>query len=171
MWPAELRWAVSAVWMEDGPARELVHALKYSAWRIAAVPMAETISRAHGGRLSQVDCLVPVPLGRSRQRRRGHNQAATLAGALGSVSGARVLVDALRRTRETRSQTTLGPSGRWANVAGAFAGAADLSGARVALVDDVLTTGATLAACAAALSASGAEEVGAITFARASVPS
>ena len=157
--------------MDEGPARELVHALKYSGWRVAALSMAEVMARALGSRLSEVDCLVPVPLGRRRERRRGHNQAGVLADALGSAAGVRVEIGALRRGRETRSQTTLGPAGRWRNVAGAFAATADLSGTRVALVDDVLTTGATLAACATALAAGGAEAVGATTFARASIPS
>jgi predicted amidophosphoribosyltransferase len=77
---------------------------------------------------------------------------------------------ALARSRETRSQTTLSPAERWRNVSGAFVATGSLGGARVAVVDDVLTTGATLAACAAALASGGAQGVGAATFARAAVP-
>jgi ComF family protein len=169
-WPPELAWAGSAVRMEDGPARELVHALKYGGWRPAAHPMAEVMARGLGQRLMGTDILVPVPLGRARLRDRGYNQAAVLAAALGRLLGIEVADGALSRTRETRSQTSLGPAERWRNVRGAFASTRGLAGARVAVVDDVLTTGATLAACAAAVAAGGAKEAGAATFARAAVP-
>ena len=170
-WPRDLAWAASAVWLDDGPARNLVHALKYGGWRIAAPPMAVCIRMLVGPRLRGVGALVPVPLGRARLRERGHNQAALLARALGRTLGVPVLEDALRRSRETRTQTRLTPAERWRNVAGAFAscgsGAAGLS---VAVVDDVMTTGATLGAAAAALAEQGPASIGALTFARALVP-
>jgi ComF family protein len=169
-WPDSVAWAASAVWMVEGPARELVHALKYGGWRVAAGPMAAAVVRSCGARLRGVELLVPVPLGARRQRERGYNQAAVLARALGERVGARVDERALVRVRETRTQTTLGPAERWRNVEGAFAPARALAGVKVAVVDDVLTTGATLAACAAALAAGGAGAAGAVTFARAAVP-
>jgi ComF family protein len=169
-WPAELAWAASAVWMDEGPGRALVHGLKYGGWRVAARPMAEVLARELRVRMVGVDVLVPVPLGRRRRRARGYNQAAVLAAALSVQSGIPVREGLLARTRETGTQTALGPAARWANVAGAFDSRGRLAGTRVALVDDVLTTGATLAACAAALAASGAMAVGAVTFARAAVP-
>lgn len=168
-WPAALAWAASAAWMDEGPARDLVHGLKYGGWRLAARTMADAMVRALGARLAAVDVLVPVPLGRRRERSRGYNQAAVLAEALGAAVGLPV-APLVRRTRETRSQTALGPAARWVNVAGAFAAAGVPPGARVAVVDDVLTTGATLAACAAALSVGAAGDIGAVTFARAAVP-
>ncbi len=189
-WPAELAWASSAVWMEDGPARRLVHALKYGGWRIAAPAMAERIAAAAGGRLRGAGALVPVPLGRTRERERGHNQAALLAEALGRASGVPVMPGVLLRTRETCSQTRLPPAERWRNVRGAFGPAGHgghvgpaghggigrsasprLDGLAVVLVDDVLTTGATLGAAAAALATLGPATIGALTFARAVVPS
>jgi len=170
-WPAELAWAASAVWLDDGPARRLVHALKYQGWRIAAGPMAARIGAAAGTRLASLDALVPVPLGSARLRERGHNQAALLAHALGDALGLPVLEGALRRTRETRSQTRLAPAERRRNVAGAFApGGPRPRGLNVALVDDVLTTGATLGAAATALAPLEPATIGALTFARAAVP-
>ena len=106
--------------MEVGPARELVHALKYGGWRVAAGAMADRMARRHGARIREADLLVPVPLGSRRLRQRGYNQAAVLAAALGVRLGVRVEPDALARSRETRSQTTLSPAARWRNVAGAF---------------------------------------------------
>ncbi len=170
-WPAELAWAASAVWLEDGPAKRLVFALKYGGWRIAARPMAQVLASALAAKLERLDALVPVPLGRSRLRERGHNQAAVLADALGAVTGLPVL-QALARTRETRTQTKLGPVERMRNVDGAFSAAGRaLGGMQVALVDDVVTTGATLGAAARALVKLGPASVGAVTFARALVPS
>lgn len=170
-WPRELAWAASAVWLDDGPARNLVHALKYGGWRIAAPPMAECIRIVGGARLRRLGALVPVPLGSVRLRERGHNQAALLARALGRSLGVPILEDALRRTRETRTQTRLTPAERWRNVAGAFAtGRPGAAGLSVAVVDDVMTTGATLGAAAAALAEQGPASIGAVTFARALVP-
>ncbi len=170
-WPAELAWAASAVWLEEGPARSLVYALKYGGWGIAARPMASVLVAALAPRLRGLDALVPVPLGRTRLRERGHNQAALLADALGRATGVRVLHAALVRARETRTQTRLSPAGRWENTRGAFAASGEASGGmHVALVDDVVTTGATLGAAAQALAELGTASIGAVTFARALVP-
>ncbi|MBI1723697.1 MAG: ComF family protein [Gemmatimonadetes bacterium] len=170
-WPAELSWTASAVWLEDGPARELVHALKYGGWRAAAGPMAGAIARHCARGLRAVDVLVPVPLGRIRRRERGHNQAAELATALGALLGITVVEDALVRPRETKTQTALAPAERRRNVSGAFrAGTRRLDGLSVAIVDDVLTTAATLGAAAQALAETGASRIGAVTFGRALVP-
>jgi ComF family protein len=171
-WPEALAWAASAVWLDHGPARRLVHALKYGGWRLAAGPMAVRMARECAGALRDVDVLVPVPLGRVRRRERGHNQAEALATALGARMGVEVAADALVRSRETMTQTALAPAARQRNVQGAFGtGERPLVGRRVAIVDDVLTTGATLGAAAEALASSGAAMIGAVTFGRALVPS
>jgi ComF family protein len=159
------------VWHDEGPARRLVHALKYDGWTVAAVPMAEAVARFAPDALRRAELLVPVPLGRTRLRERGHNQAGLLADALAARSGSLVAHDVLLRRRETRTQTDLAPDARRRNVSGAFApGPRSARGLVVALVDDVLTTGATLGAAAVALARAGAREVGAVTFARAAVP-
>lgn len=166
-WPDALGRVRSSVWLEGG-AREVVHALKYDGWWRAADAMAAAMRGLEPltGRLF----LVPVPLGRARLRRRGYNQAERLAGALGRRIGAPVRQDLLARQRETPTQTALTPEARRANVSGAFSAGAGAKGSRCVLVDDVFTTGATLAAAAEALTAAGAAAVEAVTFARAPLP-
>lgn len=165
-WPAGLARVRSAVWLSGG-AQRAVHLLKYEGWWRVAESMAEAMTSLEPltGRVS----LIPVPLGAGRLRSRGYNQSERLARALGARLGNPVRADLLRRGRETSTQTALTPDARRANVAGAFVARAPVAG-RVVLVDDVFTTGATLIAAAAALSAAGAESVEAVTFGRAVEP-
>ena len=164
-WPEGLSCARSAVWLE-GSARNAVHQLKYEGWSRAAEAMAEAM-RGLEPLTGQV-CLVPVPLGGGRQRARGYNQSERIAAALGASVELPVRCDLLRRVRETKTQTALTPEARHANVAGAFR-AEPVAGLELVLVDDVFTTGATLAAAGAALVRAGAKRVEAVTFARAVV--
>jgi predicted amidophosphoribosyltransferase len=101
---------------------------------------------------------------------RGYNQAERLAEALARLTGLPLRADFLVRARETRTQTALAPEARRANVAGAFRAVGVPAGARLVLVDDVFTTGATLVEAATTLSEAGAGRVESVTFARAVPP-
>jgi len=167
-WPTALRWVRSAVWFSD-EAKEIVHHLKYEGYRALSHAVADVIVRrvlrpGHG-------VLVPVPLGVRRLRARGYNQAGEIARALAARWNLPLLEGLIRRTRDTKSQTALAPDERERNVDHAFAAARSerngASEAQVILIDDVLTTGATLAAAARALESAGWHDVAAVTFARA----
>jgi ComF family protein len=166
-WPAGLERVRSAVWLR-GSARDAVHRLKYEGWWRAADALAEAMRGLEP--LTGRVCLIPVPLGARRLRTRGYNQSERIAAALGARVGRPVRADLLRRRRETRTQTALTPEGRQANVAGAFEAPRGAAGLECVLVDDVFTTGATLAEAAAALRLGGAAQVEAVTFARAVPP-
>lgn len=192
-WPASLRWVRSAVWLGD-EAREIIHHLKYNDLPALSATVAHVVQRFVPR--PSAGLLVPVPLGQRRLRARAYNQAAVIADVLGAAWDRPVARDVLRRRRDTRTQTALSPEERTANVRDAFeaargprrrcrtagregwtyardslsSGAARAtSGDRVTviLIDDVLTTGATLAAAAHALAARGWPAIGAVTFARA----
>jgi ComF family protein len=107
-----------------------------------------------------------VPLAPSREQERGFNQAALLAGHLAAASGRPVKYRWLRRRRSTRPQTELTAGERRGNVARAFSASPRVAGAHVALVDDIVTTGATAAECARALREAGARTVGVLAVAR-----
>jgi ComF family protein len=170
-WTPSLRAARSAVLLRE-PADTLVHELKYRGWKGLAPFMGGRMARVAlpGDVVDEAELVVPVPTTAARLRERGYNQAELLAHAVAEAT-ARRLFHALRRGSAAGSQTTLQPAARMANVAGAFAAEAgcgtELAGEHILLVDDVLTTGATVAACAETLVAAGARCVSVLTFARA----
>ena len=159
-----------------------MHALKYGGLPRIADDLAAAMS-APLLPTGAASVLVPIPLAPKRLRERGYNQSESLADALGRRWGIRVSRDLLTRTRETATQTTLTPETRLANVAGAFR-ARPRPGALtpgwqpgvnkpwpvLVLVDDVFTTGATLAEAARALEQAGARTMYGITFGRAVIP-
>ncbi len=161
--------ARAALAYDDG-SRAMVLALKHSGRRERLAQMGVWIAAAAADILETADILVPVPLHYLRLAKRGYNQSGWLASATARVSGVPMSVDALVRAKRTPSQAGLSPSERAKNVAGAFrvrAGRAEkVSGRRIVLVDDVLTTGATLTACTHALRSAGAANVDVLTLAR-----
>lgn len=149
-----------------GTARRLIHLLKYE----QVLPLGPYLARQlYQLPLPEFDVIVPVPLGRMRRRQRGYNQAEEIARGLARLRGVKCAPQWLRRKKETRSQAGLGIAEREQNVQDAFSSprTGALNGKRILLVDDVLTTGATVRAAAAALKASGALAVHVVTVARA----
>lgn len=157
----------------DGVARDVVHSFKY-ADRHEAVPLfARWMSDAGRGLIAQADVIAPVPLHPWRLLRRRFNQSAVLAGRLARAHGKPVVLG-LKRVRYTRQQVGLAFGERRANVEGAFRvaprQAAAFAGKRVLLIDDVITTGATVEACAIALKDAGASSVDVLALARVTDP-
>jgi ComF family protein len=151
----------------------MLHALKYAGWYRVAEGMAERMARLDWPRdvLEERTAVVAVPLARARERERGYNQSERLASALAQRWRLPLWSDTLERTRHTATQTRLTPGDRLRNVRGAFRVVEStrrvLRGAHIVLVDDVVTTAATLNECAAALCAGGARIVSYVTFGRA----
>lgn len=150
-----------------GVTRRALHQLKYTGERRLAEPLGQAIARRWAAAGAGGDVLVPVPASPDRVRERGYDHAMLLAEAAARRLGLRC-VPALARARETVAQFDLDRSARGANVAGAFLVTRPevVRGRWVVLVDDVVTTGATVAACATALLGAGARAVSAITLAR-----
>lgn len=171
--PPYVRAVRSVCWVHRGSGQSVVHALKYHGWHAAAGGMAARMARLDWPPdvLAERVAVVPVPLAVARERERGYNQSACLAQALAARWALPVWPRALMRTRHTATQTQLTPEQRLVNVSGAFEVPREsrdaLRRSHVVLVDDVVTTAATLNACAAALHAAGARLISYVTFGRA----
>ena len=158
----------------DEISRALVHAFKYGDRLDLAPMLGRWITHAGGELLADADALVPVPLHWRRGWARRFNQSAILAAAISRQSGVPVAAGALKRVKATAQQVGLSRSERAANVQGAFRvpdeGKAAIAGRRLIVVDDVLTSGATVDCCARALLRAGAGRVDVLTFARVADP-
>jgi ComF family protein len=154
----------------DDVARTLVHALKYQDRTDLAPAMGRWMARAGRELLAEADVLVPVPLHWKRGWSRRYNQSGALARVIERQTGVKLSSEALRRVRQTQQQIGLSRKERASNVQGAFKVAADrqdlIHGRRVVLIDDVLTSGATVDACARALLRAKAASVDVLVFAR-----
>lgn len=154
----------------DDVARTLVHALKYQDRTDLAPTMGRWMARAGHELLSEADALIPVPLHWRRSWSRRYNQSGALAGIIARETGLSVAGDALRRVRPTQQQIGLSRSERALNVQGAFKVPPEkksaVQGRRIVLIDDVLTSGATVDACARALLRARAASVDVLVFAR-----
>jgi ComF family protein len=147
----------------EGALRQLIHLFKYGKIRTLARPLGSLLARAMP-RDESFDAIVPVPLYWRRRLQRGFNQSELLARRIARSTGVPV-VRALRRVQATPTQAGLSNSARRSNVAGAFR-SRSLTGQRILLIDDVMTTGSTATACAMALKRAGAKRVALLTVAR-----
>ena len=146
----------------SSPAGALVKLLKYGGVKRCAPELVRLMQPAIDDIPADgYDLIVPVPLHREREWERGFNQALLLANGISEKTG--IPVDtSLKRLRRTRRQARVSYSGRGDNVKGAFGTKADHSGMRILLVDDIITSGSTLNACAAVLRGTGAVRVDAV---------
>ena len=158
-----------AVMRYDKHSRHLVLALKHGDRTHVARALGRWMGRAGAELLEGADMIVPVPLHWTRLFTRRYNQAGLLAHAVRAAGGPPVMADWLVRRRRTPSQGRLGPVARARNVRGAFAvrRGCDVKSKRIVLVDDVLTTGATVEECARVLRRGGAAFIGVLTISRA----
>jgi ComF family protein len=154
----------------DDVAKTLVHALKYQDRTDLAPTMGRWMARAGGELLAGADALVPVPLHWRRAWQRRYNQSGALAAVIARHSGVKLKAELLERSRATEQQVGLSRAQRASNVQGAFRvpveRQSEVLGARVVLIDDVLTSGATVDACARALLRARAAQVDVLVFAR-----
>ncbi len=161
--------AVRSLGTFDDYYQKLIHRFKYG----KKLPLGKTLAESLGRAVSETKCftncdvVIPVPLHRARQRERGFNQSDILAQGISESTGIALAQGVLKRKRNTKDQTYLNAQQRADNVRGAFVVKEPdrMEGRTVILVDDVMTTGATLNECAGLLRAAGATDVFAATLA------
>lgn len=162
---------LAATGLHDGILRQAIHALKYERVPAVAELLGNRLSATLADLSWPVDMIVPVPLGEKRLRERGYNQAQLIAEEAARTLGTACVPGALYRVRETQSQVGLNAHERQQNMIAAFlADPQQTAGRSVLIVDDVLTTGATLAACAQALTSAGAIATWGLTVTAAHAP-
>lgn len=154
---------------DEGIVQSLAHEVKYKGFRELGIQLGRwyAYQLATTDISSQFDCLIPVPLHRERQKRRGYNQAACFAQGISEVLNIPLREDLVIRSKATQSQVRMEREQRVANTADAFhlLSAAQTDYRRVLIVDDVVTTGATIEACAAPLIKGGCQAIGVLALA------
>jgi ComF family protein len=157
---------------KDGTLQKLVHHLKYDDMPSIGVELGKFVAASIPTMIDSttpICALVPVPLHPTKERERGYNQSEHICRGISKANGAQVLPHLLKRTRHTQTQTTLDARERKENVADAFAlntrFASLVRGANFIIVDDIITTGATIDECARVLKAHGTEKVFAVSVA------
>ncbi len=162
--------AARAIWHYDDASSRLIKQLKFADKTQLAPYLAQLMQGCGSALLETATLMAPVPLHRKRLHDRRYNQAMLLAAPLAQATDVPLIPDLLTRTRHTMPQTRLRFAERQRNVEGLFAipahHVAQVKGARILLIDDVMTTGATVSACAETLKAHGATWVGVLTLAR-----
>ena len=148
--------ACAYYFQKDSAVQKLVHMLKYHGREDIGEMLGRDLGRVllDSGKFSSVDCVVPVPLHKKRLRKRGYNQCEAIARGVSEVTGWRIECEALSRKIYNESQTKMSGEQRWENSAGIFSlDAPDkIAGKNVLVIDDIITTGATMASCCAELS-------------------
>ena len=158
---------IRAPFLMEGAVREAVFSLKYRGVRAAAPELGRLLAQYLADHAVPGEVIVPVPLHRRRLRTRGYNQSALLARVLSKLTGVPQANNLLTRFKDAPPQVEAATrSQRRTNVDGSFHAAADIGGLKVLLIDDVVTTGSTMSACAAALKAAGAASVWGLALAR-----
>ncbi len=172
--PVWARARSTAVYESGGVMAGLIHAMKYTDRHDARRLFGRWLAETGGELLAEADLIIPVPLARWRLVRRQFNQAAILAGEIAAVSGVAWNPHVLVKTRATTPQVRLSGAARRDNLKGAFAvplgKRGEIADRRLVLVDDVITTGATMEACSKALLAAGAAHVDVLALARSATP-
>jgi ComF family protein len=156
--------------LKSSRIQHLIHSVKYKSRRDLGHELGLWMGHAyHKTVFAKTDLLVPVPLHPKKERERGYNQSSVLAGGIAEVLKIPVLENALQRTNYTQTQTHKGRYERWENVDGLFTinPKINIAGKHVLLIDDVITTGATLEACCNALQRIPEVKVSILTFAKA----
>lgn len=165
-WKARGLESAAFVYYYEKPVKGLIRAFKFQSVKMLADSMAQEMDELIEAReLDGFDAVIPVPLHPSRKSQRGFNQAELLARPIAERYGAQMRTDILKRTRRTKQQARLRIEERGANLSSAFTASRNAAGMSVLLVDDVVTTGSTLCACAEALKEAGAREIHAIALA------
>lgn len=157
---------IRAVGFFEGNLRKSIHAFKYEHRPELAPILGDLMSDYLAAHPLPADAITVVPLHSAREQSRGYNQSLLLARTLGARHHLPIWENALTRVRATRSQVELDAAARQVNVHDAFCADGRVAGARVLLIDDVCTTGATMDACTAALKQRGAKSVWGLALAR-----